>query len=85
MFEKLLKNWFNIKNQTELNIATVFGSPIECSDERGIYYIEEIFFDEDGDLCGWCMDVDGGEFELSGVFLSREDETKIINWLTNHA
>ena len=74
MFEKLLKNWFNIKNQTELNIATVMGSPIECSDERGVYYIEEIFFDEDG-----------GEFELSGVFLSREDETKIINWLTNHA
>ena len=85
MFEKLLKNWFNIKNQTELNIATVMGSPIECSDERGVYYIEEISFDEDGDLCGWCMDIDGGEFELSGVFLSREDETKIINWLTNHA
>ena len=71
MFEKLLKNWFNIKNQPELNIATVFGSPIECSDERGVYYIEEIFFDEDGDLCGWCMDIDGGEFELPSFLKNR--------------
>lgn len=85
MFEKLLRNWFNIKNKTELNLIPIFGSPIECSDERGIYYIEEIFFDNDKDLCAWCTDIDGGEFELSGVFLSKEDEIKIINWLTNNA
>lgn len=85
MIEKVLKNWFEIHNKTELNLSEVLGSPIECSDERGLYYIEEIYFDEDGDLCGWCMDVDGSEFDLCDIFLSREDELKIINWLTNNA
>lgn len=85
MFEKLLKNWFETKNISELNISHVLGSPIECSDERGVYYIEEIFFDDNNDLCGWCIDVDGEEFDISGLFLSNDDEVKIINWLTNNA
>lgn len=85
MFERLLKNWFETKGQTELNLSHVLGAPIECSDERGVYYIEEVFFDEDGELCGWCMDVDGEEFELPGVCISMEDDVKIINWLTNHS
>ena len=84
-FEKLLKNWFDTKNQTELNIAHILGSPIACSDEFGVYYIEEIFIDDDGRLSGWCIDRDGADFERPNIFLSRDDETKIINWLTNHA
>lgn len=84
MFNKLLNNWFSQKNQTELNLSIIFGGAIECSDERGLYYIEEIFLDDDGDLCGWCMDIDGNEFELSGLFLSQKDEETIINWINNH-
>ena len=34
---------------------------------------------------GLLLDIDGEEFEISGLFLSNDDEVKIINWMTNNA
>lgn len=83
MLNKLLKNWFEKYDLSCLSLIDVLGAPLEMSDEKGVYYIEGLYFDDDGDLWGCGMDVDGGEIEVYNVILPHDIELKIINWLSD--
>lgn len=82
MLNKQLKNWLELNNCTDLSLVEVLGAPLEMSDEKGVYYIEDLYFDDDGDLWGRGMDVDGGEIEVYNVILPHDAEPKIIKWLS---
>lgn len=84
MLNKLLKNWFEKYDLSCLSLYDVFGAPLEMSDENGVYYITAIYIDSDGDLSGWCNDVDGGDFEAFNISLPLVVELKILMWLYNH-
>lgn len=85
MLNKLLKIWLKKYDLACLSLYDVLGvldAPLEMSDEKGVYYIEGLYFDDDGDLWGYGLDVDGGEIEVYNVTLPHDIEQKIINWLS---
>ena len=84
MFEKLFKSWLKSKHLNQLNIKNILGENVEILDEDVLYYIEEIYLDDEDSLCGWCIDKDGGEFEKFNLSLPKEVELKIINWFTDN-
>lgn len=84
MLNKPLKNWLEKYDLSCLSLIDVLGAPLEMSDENGVYYIIAIYIDSDGDLSGWCNDVDGGEFEVFNISLPLVVELKILMWLFNH-
>lgn len=83
---KLLKNFLEITHKECLDvdeINTIFGG-LERSDERGWYSVESIFVNDDNDLIGFTRDCDGGENDVI-LYLSIEEEEKLINYITNYS
>lgn len=82
---KLLKNFFELTGKDCLdinNINTIFGD-LERSDECGWYSVESIFVNDD-DLIAFTRDCEGGENEVI-LYLSIEEEEKLINYITNYS
>ena len=84
IFESTIKSWLDNHKQTSLNLEDLLEDFIEVVDGCYVYYVEEVFFDDSGDLCGWCMDRDGDEFEIPCLCLSKEVEDKILEKLKDY-
>ena len=83
---KLLKNFFELTGKECLdidNINTIFGG-LKRSDERGWYSVESIFVNDDNDLIAFTRDYDGKENDVI-LYLSIEEEEKLINYMTNYS
>ena len=82
---KLLKNFFELTGKECLDIDeinTIFGG-LERSDERGWYSVESIFVN-DNYLIGFTRDYDGNENDII-LYLSINEEEKLINYITNYS
>ena len=83
---KLLKNFLEITHKDCLDIDSInaiFGV-LERSDENGWCSVESIFVNDDNDLIAFTRDYDGKENDVI-LYLSIEEEEKLINYMTNYS